>query len=327
MATLYLSQSALRANLKRLREKNPNIYGVIKDNGYGHGLLPIAKMLHQEGVKRVVVRDNREGERILPLFEEILILYPHTGRSYRNLSYAINSIEQLRKNRHPYIHLKIDTGMHRAGLSPSQLPEALKLIEEKGLELRGVFTHFCCADQLGADTFIALHRFKDVRREVEEFCQSRGWSTPIFHWANSAAVELLPPEELGDYIRPGIALYGGIEGYQPVAKLVGKVILTRKLERGEGVGYYKRFKALKPMDISLIDVGYGDGIPYFKNGAILKETRALGQISMDSMVVEGRFSKEVVIFDDVREFAKNFETITYDILVKLHPRIHRVIVH
>jgi len=73
-------------------------------------------------------------------------------------------------------------------------------------------------------------------------------------------------------------------------------------------------------------VGYGDGIPYFREGIKLKNTNALGKISMDSMIVEGEFKKEVVVFDDIKEFAKNFDTITYDILVKMSPRIKRVIV-
>jgi len=78
------------------------------------------------------------------------------------------------------------------------------------------------------------------------------------------------------------------------------------------------------MIISTIDVGYADGIPYFRNGCKLKETKALGKISMDSMIVEGDFD-EVVVFDDIKEFVNNFDTITYDILVKISPRIKREI--
>jgi len=327
LATLYLSRKALYSNLDQLRGKKPHILPVIKDNAYGHGLLPIAHLLKEYGIERVVVRSNREAEAIGSLFREILILFPHTGRSYRNFSYTIASLPQLRKNRHPYIHLKIDTGMHRSGIAPDEVGEALEIIRQKELELKGVFTHFCCADEpLHTDTFSALHRFYRVMEEVNRFCSKFNLPRPYYHWANSAGVELLPPDQLGDYIRPGIAIYGGVEGYQPVAKLTGRAILTRKIKPGEGVGYNKTFIAPREMEITLVDLGYGDGLPYFRNGAWLKETRALGKISMDSMVVEGRFEKEVVIFDDVRQFAQNFDTITYDILVKLHPRIKRVIV-
>jgi len=80
------------------------------------------------------------------------------------------------------------------------------------------------------------------------------------------------------------------------------------------------------IDITTVDVGYGDGVPYFKNGCRLKYTEAIGKISMDSMILKGNFEKEVVVFDDVKEFVKNFDTITYDILVKISPRIKRKIV-
>lgn len=327
MATLYLRKSALYSNLQKLRRKNPNILPVIKDNAYGHGLIPIAKLLREFGVKRVVVRDNREGEAILPLFEEILVLYPHTGMGYRNLSYAINSLEQLRKNRHPNIHLKIDIGMHRNGIAVEEVGEALELVKKKGLNLKGVFGHFCCADEpVEVDTFIQLERFKRIREEVLKFVEREGWPKPYFHLANSAGVEKLPPEELMDYIRPGIALYGGMEGYEPVAKLVAKPILTRKLKAGEGVGYNKAFIAPREIEITLVDVGYGDGLPYFTESVQFRDGRTIGKISMDSVAVEGRLEKEVVVFDDIKEFAKNFNTITYDLLVKLSPRIKRVVV-
>ena len=80
------------------------------------------------------------------------------------------------------------------------------------------------------------------------------------------------------------------------------------------------------MIISTIDVGYGEGRPYFREGIKLKNANAFGKISMDSIIVEGEFKKEVVVFDDIKEFVKNFDTITYDILVKMSPRIKRVIV-
>jgi len=328
LATLYLSRSALSFNLQKLRSKNPNIIGVIKDNAYGHGLLPIAKLLHKFGVERVAVRNHQEGIAVLPFFKEILILYPHTGRSYPNFSYAINSMDQLLKNRHPRIHLKVDTGMHRNGISPKELTRALELIKKKDLELVGVFSHLCCADEkVEIDTFIQLERFKQIRQQVLEFVHKAGIQPPYFHLANSAGVEKLPPSQLYDFIRPGIALYGGLVGYRPVAKLVGKPILVRSLKPGEGIGYNKKFTANRPLKITFIDLGYGDGIPYFSGKIKLAGgVEAVGKISMDSMAVVGEFKKEVVVFDNIRQFAQNFNTITYDLLVKLHPRINRIVV-
>jgi alanine racemase len=324
MATVYLHKQNLFNNLDKISKINPNILAVIKDNAYGHGIITFSKMLKEWGIEKVCVKNNYEAEIVSDLFEEIIVFFPHTGRSAKNFSYCINSLKQLKKNRHPYIHLKIDTGMHRNGITEEELEESLKIIKEKEFELKGVFTHFCCADETGCDTFIQYEKFKKIKKSVENFCFRNGLNKPYFHIANSHALEKLP--ETFDYVRPGIAMYGGMEGYKPVMELRASVISSRILKKNNGCGYNKNFMAHKDMHITTIDVGYGDGLPYFKNGCRLKEAEAIGKISMDSIIVKGEFEKEVVVFDDVKEFVKNFDTVTYDILVKISPRIKRVVV-
>jgi len=322
VATIYLNRQNFFYNLDKISSINPNILAVIKDNAYGHGIFSISKLLKEYGIKKVCVRNNNEAEVIRGFFEEILIFNPNTARSYKNFSYAINSLSQLKKNRHENIHLKIDTSMRRNGIMPSELNEALKIIKQKEFNLIGVFSHFCCSDELGCDTFIQYDTFLSLKEKIIKFCKENNLNIPYFHIANSTALNKLP--DTLDYVRPGIAMYGGIEGYKPVLSLVAKAVSVRELDRFEGVGYNKTFMALEKKKITTIDVGYADGIPYFKNGCKLKNTNAIGKISMDYMSVEGEF-KEVVVFDDVKEFVKNFDTITYDILVKLSPRIKRVI--
>jgi alanine racemase len=323
MATIYLNKKNLFFNLDKISQINPNILAVIKDNAYGHGIITFSKMLIEYGIKKVCVRNNIEADIVKNAFEEVIVFYPETNRNAKNISYSINSLLQLKKNRHPYIHLKIDTGMHRNGILIDELDEALEIIKKKGLELRGVFSHFCCADETANDTFIQYKRFEEVRNRVIEFCKKNNLNLPYFHLANSEGLLKLP--FTFDYVRPGIAMYGGIDGFKPVMKLVANTISKRIISSFQGVGYNKNFMSDKEMRVSTIDIGYGDGIPYFKNGAKLKETNALGKISMDSMIVEGEWD-EVVVFDDVKEFVKNFDTISYDILVKMSMRIKRMIV-
>jgi len=322
VATIYLNKQNFFYNLDKISSKNPNILAVIKDNAYGHGIFSISKLLKEYGIKKACVRNNAEAEVIKDFFEEILIFNPNTGRSFKNFSYAINSLTQLKKNRHDNIHLKIDTGMRRNGIMPSELDEALEIIKQKEFNLIGVFSHFCCSDEIGCDTFIQYDTFLNLKEKIVNFCKENGLNIPYFHIANSSALEKLP--DTLDYVRPGIAMYGGIDGYKPVLSLVAKAVSVRELDRYEGVGYNKAYMSDEKRKITTIDVGYGDGLPYFKNGCKLKDTVALGKISMDYMSVEGEH-KEVVVFDDVKEFVKNFDTITYDILVKLSPRIKRVI--
>jgi alanine racemase len=324
MATIYLYKQKLFNNLNKISKINPNIIAVIKDNAYGHGIITFSKMLKEYGIKKVCVRDIKEAEIVRDFFEEVILFFPPTSRGAKNFSYAINSISQLKKNRHPYIHLKIDTGMHRNGILLNEIEEALEIILKREFEVRGVFSHFCCADEEGVDTFIQYERFKYIKEKIVSFFKNHSLSLPYFHLANSAALEKL--DDTFDYVRPGIAIYGGIEGYEGVMELRANVISNRVLKAKEGCGYNKFFITNEDIVISTIDVGYGDGIPYFKHGCKLKDSEAIGKISMDSMIIKGEFKKEVVVFDDIKEFVKNFDTITYDILVKISPRIKRVIV-
>jgi len=323
VATIYINKTNFFENLQKISSINPNILAVIKDNAYGHGIITISKLLKEFGIKKVCVRNNSEANLIKRFFEEILIFNPSTNREALNISYAINSLTQLKKNRHPYIHLKINTGMNRNGIEIDEIDEALKIIKEKSFELKGVFSHFCCSEEEGSDTFIQYEKFKQVKKSVTLFCEKHSLDLPYFHLANSTALDKLP--ETFDYVRPGIAMYGGIEGYKPVMSLVANVVSVREIEN-DGVGYNKMFFSKEKVKISTIDVGYSDGIPYFRNGCKLKETKAVGKISMDYMAVLGEF-KKVVIFDDIKEFVKNFDnSITYDILVKMSPRIKRVVI-
>ncbi len=322
MATLYINKSNLFKNLDKISSINPNILAVIKDNAYGHGIITVSKLLKEYGIKKVCVRNSDEADIIKGFFEEILIFNPTGARNAKNISYAINSIKQLKKNRHPYIHLKIDTGMHRNGILEDEIDKALEICLEKNFKIRGVFSHFCCSEEENCDTFIQYEKFKKIKSKIEKFCKINDLKRPIFHIANSTALNKLP--DTFDFVRPGIAMYGGIEGYEPVMSLVAKGISIREIEN-DGVGYNKTFFSENKIKLTTVDIGYADGIPYFKNGCELKETKAVGKISMDYMSVLGEH-KEVVVFDDIKEFVKNFETITYEILVKMSPRIKRVVV-
>ena len=322
MATIYINKSKLFKNLDKISSINPNILAVIKDNAYGHGIITISKLLNEYGIKKACVRNNYEAVFVKEFFEEILIFNPSGAREAKNISYAINSLKQLKKNRHPYIHLKFDTGMHRNGILEEEVEEALNIAMQKNFEIRGVFSHFCCSEETNNDTFIQYEKFKKIKSQIENFCEKKALKKPYFHIANSTALNKLP--DTFDYVRPGIAIYGGIDGYEGIMSLVAKTVSVREIEN-DGVGYNKMFFSKEKIKLSAVDVGYADGIPYFKNGCKLKNTEAVGKISMDYMSVKGEH-KEVVVFDDIKEFVKNFDTITYDILVKMSPRIKRVVI-
>ena len=269
MATIYLHKQKLFNNLNKISKINPNIIAVIKDNAYGHGIITFSKMLKEYGIKKVCVRDIKEAEIVRDFFEEVILFFPPTSRGAKNFSYAINSISQLKKNRHPYIHLKIDTGMHRNGILLNEIEEALEIILKKEFEVRGVFSHFCCADEEGVDTFIQYERFKYIKEKIVSFFKNHSLSLPYFHLANSAALEKL--DDTFDYVRPGIAIYGGIEGYEGVMELRANVISNRVLKAKEGCGYNKFFITNEDIVISTVHKAKGlewDNviIPHCNNG-------------------------------------------------------------
>jgi len=326
VAYIELNSSNLKNNIEIIKNiSQKEIFAVVKDNAYGHGLLEISSLLKEYGIKRVCVRNNYEAKKIENFFEEILIFFPDTQKSSENFSYSIGSLAQLKATKHKNIHLKFDTGIHRNGLNIEDFDEIMEIVLKEKFKLKGLFSHFCCSDDNEEYTQIQLNRFEKLKKRVESFCKKNSLPIPKFHIENSDAIFKLKTNY--DYVRPGIALYGGVdyEGLKPVMKLVGEKINSYTLQKNQGVGYNKTFKANKETKTTLIDLGYSDGILYFKNGLKLKNTKALGKISMDSMSVEGDFEK-VVIFDDVREFVKNYDTISYDILVKLKDDIKRIVI-
>jgi alanine racemase len=328
LAFIEINKNNLLHNINIIQKtSNKEIFAVIKDNAYGHGILQVAKILQEAGVKKVCVRNNMEAKLVQPFFEEILVFFPELTYNGMNISYTISDLKSLKKCRHKKIHLKFDTGMHRNALDLENLDEILEIAFKK-FEVKGVFSHFCCSDEVGNDTFIQLQRFKELKNRIVEFCNKNNYEIPKFHIANSDAIFKLPKSDMFDYVRPGIALYAGMENQnlKPVMTLWGEAIKVMNINKNQYVGYNKKYKFEKDMKITLIDLGYSDGILYFDKELSLKETKAVGKISMDSMSVIGEY-KKVCIFDDVREFIKNYPfTITYDILTKLKPNIKRVVV-
>ena len=120
---------------------------VLKNNAYGHGLLEMAKIANQNNIKHAVVNNYKEAKKIANYFNSILVLSDIPKKSpLNNISIAINDIEDINKiSSKTSVELKIDTGMHRNGISIDQVMEAISMIGRSKLVLKGVFTHFANA--------------------------------------------------------------------------------------------------------------------------------------------------------------------------------------
>lgn len=329
MSLIKINQKAYENNLKTIVSKVGDfsrLICVFKDNAYGHGakiLAPIAKAL---GVNFIAVKNEKEAYELESFFDNILILshHPH-GKENPKFIYALNDIDKINTYRNNIkIHLKIDTGMHRNGVCIENLSETLLKIKSSALKLEGIFTHFAGADEMDASFYIQKEKFskaKDIAKQI--------YDNLIFHSHNSAALfrAVKIPED--EFCRTGLAQFGyGDENLERVLSLYAHRLSHRELQIGQSVGYGGTFSATEKIKIATYDLGYADGLfRYDGKGDLLlaNKQKILGKISMDSFSCQD-FGEEVCVFDNANIWADFFKTINYEILVKLHPDIPRVLV-
>ncbi len=302
---------------------------VLKDNAYGHGLELIAPLTAHAGIKHAVVRNEKEALKIKDLFATILLLNPAARLLPPHLHQSANSMEQLRiLPKGSSVELKVDTGMHRNGLQPAQIDEALALIEQKGLRLKGIFTHYRSADILSSEHFWQKQNFAAIKNKYAR-------TGVRFHSANSAAL-FRDGDFDEDIARVGIAAYGYIDyepglekpPLQPVMQLWAKKIATSNLQKGQRIGYGGIFAAPRECTVSTYDAGYADGVFRSNPGdpiTLANGEKVLGKVSMDSLSAYGN-SEELCIFDDASVLAKHFNTISYEILVSMKEGCERIVV-
>ncbi len=336
MSHIEISQSNFLHNLNQIVLKTQSVEKValvLKDNAYGHGLDIIARLAHTAGVKEAVVRNLAEARRISHLFDRILVLNdrPSTTPSER-FSFAVNDLAALRSMpKGTPVELKIDTGMHRHGIRPEHIEEALETIAARSLKLIGVMSHYRGADEMGSDFFWQRKNFDRCCENIEKLGIS-GWRR---HSCNSAALFRLERFD-EDIARVGIAAYGCLRlpqpfdrpDLKPVMRLFADRLSSRRVTPSMGIGYGGEGRVSTATTVSTYDIGYGDGWLRgdARNPYRLPDGRAMiGRVSMDMFSLEGD-DERVSLFDDAAEAARQFGTIAYDILVKLSPEIPRVLV-
>ena len=340
MSYIKLNSSNFFHNLDQISKKaggKDKIFAVLKDNAYGHGLKEIASLSKKYGIKRVIVKDLNEAKEVSDLFEETLILSEIPKISLkRGISVTINNFDDLfHIPKYSDIHLKIDSGMHRNGIDIEQMENAFKVIKEKSFNLKGVMTHFRSADDLSSELFWQRKNWEEIKNKSIKLCKKYDLLIPSFHSCNSAALFRLKSCE-DDFVRCGIAIYGYLETdeifstfeLKPVLSLWAEKISSRLLRKGQRAGYGGVFRADESLIVSTYDIGYGDG--FFRSDGtkeLLTSSgkRVLGRVSMDNIICEGE-SKEIELFNNAKEVAKFFNTISYEITTKLSPFIKRIIV-
>jgi alanine racemase len=347
------------AELARVAGGASAVIPVIKADAYGHGLTLVGRVLHDAGAERFALATVAEGEalRASRISDGLIVLggvYPaeHERVVAARLTPVVWDIETPRvlaaharaAGRVVPVHVKIDTGMRRLGVSPAEAPSLLRAIADlDGLTIEGLLTHFADAESVdGAATMRQLTEFESLVAALED----ADLRPPLVHAANSAATLTLPRARF-DAVRPGLALYGVAPSAQaaatarlrPAMRFVTRIVATRPVAPGVAVGYAGTFVARRPSVIATLPVGYADGYPRAlsnRGEIVIRGVRApiAGRVCMDQTMVDvtdvpgAATGDEVILWGGslpVEEVAAHAETIPYELLTRVGARVPRAL--
>lgn len=345
---------AITANLHAVRAQvglGPRVMAVVKADGYGHGAVRVARQAIEAGAAWLGVATLEEGLELrragidAPVLVLGSVAADDVGEAMRHdLGLTIASSDALsafpRARRRVRLHLKIDTGMTRLGVTVDEVPSVLNRLTRAGLRLEGVYTHLASADEPDhAFTREQLNRFDAVLPQVRaQFPQV------IVHAANSAAA-LGHPRSRYDLVRVGLAMYGLYPERRiasqvtliPAMRLLSRVVRTVRVNPGTTVGYGATYRTLRPTTIATVACGYADGYPRLAglNGEVLlngARVHIAGRVSMDHLTIDAgdqpvHAGDMVELFgrglsvDEVAEWA---HTISYEVVCGVGSRVPRV---
>lgn len=328
---------------------------MVKANAYGAGAVEISKTLQYHRCDYLAVAVTEEGIALrsegisLPIiilnpevngFEELFSnrLEPEVY-NFRILDAFIKEADRRGITDYP-VHLKIDTGMHRLGFLPDQIPSLIeRLRSQKGLKAISVFSHLAASESWAFDEFTEK-QIETLRSSASQIEKGIGYSI-YKHILNSAGIERFP-EAQWDMVRLGIGLYGvsasGLKGLKNVSTLKTTILQIKDIPGRETVGYGRKESLDRDARIATIRIGYADGLDRkFGNrvGKVLINGQIapiVGNVCMDLCMVDvtdidAKEGDEVILFGNdlsVIDLAESIGTIPYEVLTSVSPRVKRV---
>lgn len=347
-ARVIFNPAAVRGNLELVRRRAPGrrVLAIVKADAYGHGLIRVARALSGADAFGVASIEEAVRLRDAGITQAIVLLEGPFEASelaeigVHGLESVVHNHEQVewfaRQERVTPLWIKIDTGMHRLGFALDEVPAVVERLAGRDRRLR-LMTHFASAH---------LHGDASVDTQLARFAalaESRANEACL---ANSSAI-LAWPATHGDWVRPGLALYGvspfdatpGSElGLTPAMTVTSALIAVKSVPAGGGVGYGKAYTCARDMRIGIVAFGYADGYPRqaATGTPVLVDgvcTQVLGEASMDMMTVDltplpqARVGDPVVLWGDglpVERIARCAGTIPYELLCRMRMRAHFV---
>ncbi|EKE73765.1 alanine racemase [Gallaecimonas xiamenensis] len=350
VATAVIDTKALRHNFGVVRRHAPQakVIAVLKANGYGHNQVTVAKALGDADAFAVARLNEALALRAAGITQPLVMLEGCFNASdlpvmasegVQAVFHTPQQLDMLKAVAMPRplkAWIKVDTGMHRIGLAPAEVPAYLEALKATGkVEAQvGLISHFACADEAG-------HPLNQA--QIDNFLPlARHWPGPCSMSASAAILSL--PAAHFDWVRPGIMLYGAcpMDGREardfdlkPVMRLVSSLIAVKPLKAGETVGYGATWAAQQDTVIGVVAMGYGDGYPrhaktgtpVFVNG---RRVPLVGRVSMDMITVDlgpaaaEQVGDEVELWGPrvpVEEVAQHAGTISYELLCNIAQRV------
>lgn len=359
---LELNLPACQENYRYFRsrlEPSTKLLVLVKANAYGHGAVEFAAMMQGCGADYLAVALPVEGIELrqagisLPIlvltagtdfFEEILDNRLEPGIPNLYTLKAFCDVLSARGVRDYPVHIKLDTGMHRLGFMPSELPELMEYLKDcPWVKVKSVYSHLAAAEDPESDDF-TLGQIRMFQEGAEALTASLGYK-PMWHILNSAGIERFPRYQF-DMVRLGIGIYGisALPGVKlsPVASLKVKVLQIKTLGPQDGTIGYGRYGKIAPTGtvIATVPVGYADGIDrhlgrgnasFSLNG---HRVPTIGNICMDMCMLDvtgvpAKAGDTVTVFGadpTVSELAGILGTIPYEIMTSVPRRIERVVI-
>ncbi len=361
---VIISKSRFLHNYNFIKSQvgDTKIIAVVKANSYGHGAVELSKLLSKEGVHAFAVAYVEEAVHLRQagITEPIIVLVQQSVEDIPEIvEYDLQpatgdydfcqqlSEYSLISNKKTKVHLFVDTGMNRDGVSPDEALQFMKDTKDlAGIEFEGMCTHFASA---ALDRDYSNHQLESFTSALE-LLKANGFKFNTVHTASSATLINYSAAHF-NAVRLGIAMYGYAPDerisfkydIKPILTLKTNVIVVRRIKQGESVSYNRQYVTDKDTNIITIPIGYGDG--YFKTlsgkaECIINDKKypIVGAICMDEIMInvgddDVKIGDEVILIGESKshsitayDLANKIGTIPYEVTTLIAPRVPRVYV-
>lgn len=360
---LEINLNAILHNInyhKSLLNPTTKMMAMVKANSYGLGSYEISEFLQHHHIDYLGVAFVDEGVELRKkgITVPIIVMNPEQHSyetvveynlepeiySFRVLDLFYQAVQKSGYDKKYPIHIKLETGMHRLGFKDFELDELSENLAKKNLKVQSIFSHLSSSDMPTEKEF-TLHQLKTFEENSNHLIEKLGY-TPIRHILNSSGITNYTHHQY-DMVRIGIGMLGESQNSE-IQKQLRSVVSFKTVisqisyvEEGESIGYSRRFKTEHTTKIATIPVGYADGIPRLIGNQVGKvgihKTLApiVGCICMDMMMINidhipnVKEGDTVTVFNakpSLKEFAEYCNTITYEVLTSISPRVKRIYV-